>query len=213
MRKKLRTTGLALLAASAVLVAGCGGDSEEDRAREQVDSIVSQAQEQQSQIMSQAAEQQSDILSQVGELTEDLGALTADVPELPDTTEIAPEATAADDAPAETAASGDLIAGEDVKAALEGAAGVTLAEGPGAGAGGVVSYYSNEATMMEDGQVVMAWVLSDPQAAEAFQAAMPQLPASAGGSVAVSNRNVIVGYGSLGGPDNAAAVKAAIDGL
>jgi hypothetical protein len=222
MRRTVRVTGLALLAAAAALVAGCG-DSDEEKAQEQVSSALSQAAEIQSGALSQAEELQSQALSQVGELTQSLGELTAEVPELPPTTEAeateVPATSAGAEEPAEQsvgseppAAGGDLIAGDDLEAALESAAGVSLAEVPGGAAGQGVAY-SNQASMIQDGHIVFAYVLTDPQAAEIFKAVMPELPAVPGQSTTVAHKNAIVVYATLGQDDRSAAVEAAVKGL
>jgi hypothetical protein len=222
MRRTVRVTGLALLAAATALVAGCG-DSDEEKAQEQVSSALSQAAEIQSGALSQAEELQSQALSQVGELTQSLGELTAEVPELPPTTEAeateVPATSAGAEEPAEQsvgseppAAGGDLIAADDLEAALESAAGVSLAEVPGGAAGQGVAY-SNQASMIQDGHIVFAYVLTDPQAAEIFKAVMPELPAVPGQSTTVAHKNAIVVYATLGQDDRSAAVEAAVKGL
>lgn len=226
MRVTLRRTGLAVLAASAVLVAGCG-DSDEEKAREQASSALGQAEQIQSGALSQAQELQSQALSQVEELTQGLGELTAEVPELPATEEeppveeTAPAETSAEgdgvatDAPAETdapAAAGDLVAPEDLKAALESTIGVTLSELPGGAAGQGVAY-SNQASMLQDGHIVFAYVLTDPQAAEIFKAVMPQMPGVPGQSTTVAHKNAIVVYATVGQDDRSADVEAAVKAL
>ncbi len=225
MRTMLRMTGLALLAATSMLAAGCG-DGDEEKAREQASSAMSQAAEIQSGAVSQADQLQSQALSQVGELTQALGDLTAEVPELPATTEapattavadpsVATDEPAATDVPAQSeapAASGDMLAAEDLKAALEAAVGVTLSEVPGGAAGQGVAY-SNQASMIQDGHIVFAYVLSDPQAAAIFQAVMPEMPAVPGQSTTVAHKNAIVVYATVGGDDRSAAVESAVKGL
>jgi hypothetical protein len=253
MLNRARTTGLALLAVGALVVAGCG-DSKEDEAREQASSVISQANEAQSDALSQAQEAQSQVQEQAQSaldgITQGLDDLTApdtaasepvatesadtgaapdvSVPEIsiPDVSipDISipdvsipdvsiPEVPSGETVPAatDTVAAADLIAPDELKAVLEEATGVTLGDLAGAaGPGG--AGFSNQATMIQDGQAVFAYVLTDPQAAELFASAVPQIPGVAG-SANVTHKNVIVVYASFGQTDRSKEVEAAVKAL
>jgi hypothetical protein len=134
------------------------------------------------------------------------------LPPQTDTTAVATDAPAATEAVDTAAASGDMVAVADLRAVLEEATGLTFADLPGAAAAQGGTGFSNQATMIQDGQALFAYVLTDPQAAQLFAAAVPQIPGAAG-SATVANKNVIVVYASFGETNHAKDVEAAVKAL
>ena len=114
--------------------------------------------------------------------------------------------------PADTVAAADIIAPEDLKAAVEEASGVTLVEQPGAAAGQGTAY-ANLQTMIADGQAVYVYALTDPQAAQLFQQFVPAIPGAGDNSATIVHKNVIVVYSSFGETNKAKEVEAAVKAL
>jgi hypothetical protein len=112
----------------------------------------------------------------------------------------------------DTAAAADIIAPEDVKAAVEEASGVTLVEQPGAAAGQGAAY-ANLQTMIADGQAIYLYVLTDPQAAQLFQQFVPAIPGGGDTSSTIVHKNVIAVYSSFGETNKAKEVEAAVKAL
>jgi hypothetical protein len=112
----------------------------------------------------------------------------------------------------DTAAAADIIAPEDVKAAVEEASGVTLVEQPGAAAGQGAAY-ANLQTMIADGQAIYVYVLTDPQAAQLFQQFVPAIPGGGDASSTIVHKNVIAVYSSFGQTNKAKEVEAAVKAL
>lgn len=114
--------------------------------------------------------------------------------------------------PADTVAAADIIAPEDLKAAVEEASGVTLVEQPGAAAGQGAAY-ANLQTMIADGQAIYIYALTDPQAAQLFQQFVPAIPGGGDNTATIVHKNVIVVYSSFGQTNKAKEVEAAVKAL
>ena len=112
----------------------------------------------------------------------------------------------------DTAAAADIIAPEDLKAAVEEASGVTLVEQPGAAAGQGTAY-ANLQTMIADGQAIYIYALTDPQAAQLFQQFVPAIPGAGDNAATIVHKNAIVVYSSFGETNKAKEVEAAVKAL
>jgi hypothetical protein len=122
-----------------------------------------------------------------------------------DTTETSADTTA------ETTAGGDLLSPDEVKSAVEGAAGITLTE-QGSGPGGS-TVYSNAASAVQDGSIAVVYVVNDPTAAEALAQNPPALPVPGGNATTFFYKNVFVAYAAIQGDDKGPEVEAAVKAL
>lgn len=205
-------------------------------AMSQAQEVQSQALSQASDVQSQAQSQLEDLTQGLGDLTQPTAPVTettiesgdASVPEvsipevsIPDVSipDISipdvsiPDVSIPDaSVPTDTAAAADIIAPEDLKAAVEEASGVTLVEQPGAAAGQGTAY-ANLQTMIADGQAIYIYALTDPQAAQFFQQFVPAIPGAGDNSATIVHKNAIVVYSSFGETNKAKEVEAAVKAL